>query len=58
MYSGYFVNVYTGQLKRTSQPKDNPYGNDWKQVDYDTWCLYVTIKNYVVSMRNESNDHK
>jgi hypothetical protein len=45
MYTAYFVNTITGELRRTSQPCDNPKGKDWKQISweqYNEYCLIFT----------------
>lgn len=49
MYYGYFVNINTGQLMVTSNPKDNPANVFYPSFNVDGWSqltekLYNTMK--------------
>lgn len=46
MYVAYFVNTTTGQLMRTGSPKDNPKGNEWKQVGWDEFVLLAKVATF------------
>lgn len=46
MYVAYFVNTSTGQLVRTSTPKYNPKGQEWKQIDFDEFVLLAKVATY------------
>ena len=64
MYNGYFLNVSTGEILRTSDPKDNPCihwypsfnVNGWSQITED---FYHTLKlvqgfGFVMGVKSES----
>lgn len=46
MYTAYFVNSLTGELKRTSDPRDNPMGGGWQSVTESTYDLYQKIAQW------------
>jgi len=53
MYTGFFVNFMSGELLRTSQPKDNPCNvfypdsdsNGWSQIHFDMWQIMKNVQN-------------
>ena len=48
MYTGYFVNTETGELKRTSQPKDNPKELGWMQLNEYEYSIFVKVASYAM----------
>lgn len=49
MYNAYFVNMFTGQLLRTSQPSDNPDSDEWKQISHDEFAILYKVANFAMS---------
>jgi hypothetical protein len=50
MYTAYFFNTKTGELKKTSQPSDNPKGTDWQQIAEEEYKKYLLIAKFYVAL--------
>ena len=46
MYVAYFVNTKTGQLCESHNPKKNPTGEDWQNVDEEEYSVMLAVYNY------------
>jgi hypothetical protein len=43
MYTAYFLNQKTGEIKHTSSPCDNPHDNGWIQISYEQYEQYSLV---------------